>query len=162
MKKSALIINQLNLTEHKEGGYFSRTYCSASTVVTDRMPAERPLLTSIYYLLTADRPTGHFHLNKSDIIHYFHDGDPITYLIIHPDGKLEKIIMGRDLSQNQHYQITVKGGCWKASTLEQGEYGLISEAVSPGFDYRDMEMGSKEKLQLAFPHLWGTIEKYIK
>jgi predicted cupin superfamily sugar epimerase len=31
------------------------------------------------------------------------------------------------------------------------EYGLISEAVSPGFDFADMEMGNRQKLREQFP-----------
>jgi predicted cupin superfamily sugar epimerase len=30
-------------------------------------------------------------------------------------------------------------------------YGLISEAVSPGFDFADMELGSRQKLGEQFP-----------
>lgn len=156
------IINKLQLTEHVEGGYFARTYCSPLTISTERIPKERSLLTSIFYLLTDERPVGHFHLNKSDIIHYFHCGSPISYLIIHPDGRLEKVIMGNDLMQDQQLQLTVKGGCWKASVLHHGEYGLISEAVAPGFDFNDMEIGSKEKLKNSFPELWDEIQAYIK
>ncbi len=54
-------------------------------------------------------------------------------------------------------QKCVLGGYWKASILEQGSFGLISEAVSPGFDYRDMKIAKPEALQLQFPHLLGIL-----
>ena len=82
MKQS--LIQSLNLTPHIEGGYFTRTY--QSPIENDT----RPLMTSIFYMLTSDRPIGHFHKNKSDIMHYFHLGSPMTYLTISPEGILEK------------------------------------------------------------------------
>ena len=151
------IIKTLGLTEHREGGYFSRTYCSPLSIETDRTPPTRWLMTSIYYLLTDDRPIGHFHRNKSDILHYFHLGSPITYLIIHPAGELEKVVMGSDLLDGHRPQLLVKSGCWKASILESGDYGLISEAVAPGFEYEDSEIADSETLKSTFPHLWGSI-----
>ena len=156
------IIQHLGLVAHQEGGYYVRTYQSPFDIETSRKSSKRALLTSIYYLLTDDRPVGHFHINQSDIIHYFHAGSPITYLIVHPDGRLEKVAMGADLTKGQLPQLIVKGGCWKASHLESGEFGLISEAVAPGFDYSDMELGSKTKLHAMFPHLSEVISRYTK
>jgi predicted cupin superfamily sugar epimerase len=85
------LIEKLDLKEHIEGGYFSRTYQSPM------QSAERPFMTSIFYMLTADRPVGHFHKNKSDIMHYFHLGSPMSYLTISPEGKLDKFTLGPDM-----------------------------------------------------------------
>lgn len=154
------IIEQLDLTKHREGGYFRRTYESDRIITINN--STRHIMTSIFYLLTDDSPVGHFHLNKSDVIHYFQSGSPITYLIISPQGELSKVILGPDLTKGHALQLTVKGGCWKASILDpQGEYGLISEAVAPGFDYADAAMATKVEMREAFPHIWGQIETYI-
>lgn len=124
--------------------------------------SSRPILTSIYYLLTDDRPIGYFHLNKSDIIHYFHIGSPITYFTISPDGKLEEFTLGHDLSQNHLLQLTVKGGWWKSSFLKKGDFGLISEAVAPGFDYADEVLATQEMLASRFPDIWDKIAMFVK
>ena len=110
-------------------------------------------MTSIFYLLTTDGPIGHFHRNRSDIVHYFHLGDPIEYVLIHPDGRLETVEMGPDPTRGQRLQLTVAGGVWKASRLTEGPagYGLISEAVTPGFDYADMTLGRTSDLIARFP-----------
>lgn len=150
------LIKQLNLSEHIEGGYFVRTYQSESSF------HDRSLMTSIYYMLTHDRPIGHFHKNKSDIMHYFHLGSPMTYLTISPDGHLESFILGPDMTKGHVLQKVVKGGYWKASILEQGEFGLLSEAVSPGFDYHDMTLGTASLLRTEFPELWEKISRYVK
>lgn len=149
------LIDKLKLKEHIEGGYFSRTYQSP---IQHEM---RPLMTSIFYMLTSDRPIGHFHKNKSDIVHYFHLGSPIVYLTISPQGQLETFTLGSDISQGHLLQLLVKGGYWKASILHEGEFGLLSEVVSPGFDYSDMTIATPDVLQSQFPHLWEQVVPYI-
>lgn len=156
------LIKQLSLVEHIEGGYFAETYRSKDIVSTNREGQERNGLTSIYYLLTEDRAIDHLHKNKSDIIHYFHAGSPITYLILYPEGNLEKIKLGFDLSKGEVPQLLVPGGCWKAAVLEQGEFGLLGEAVAPGFDYRDMEIAQADYFRAQFPHLWAELSPYIR
>jgi len=153
---SMKLIDQLDLKEHIEGGYFARTYQSSM------QSGERPSMTSIFYMLTNDRPVGHFHKNKSDIMHYFHLGSPIVYLTISPEGQLEKFTLGPDMLQGHSLQLLVKGGYWKASILESGEFGLLSEAVTPGFDYKDMTIALPEMLQTQFPHLWDQVSPYCK
>lgn len=156
------IIKILSLEPHIEGGYFSRTYCSEQTIVVPYDKRPRCLLSSIYYLLTDDSPLGYLHKNKSDIIHFFQGGSPLTYIIISPDGVLEKKILGADLDRGEQLQLIVRGGCWKATELSAGEFGLVSEAVSPGFEYEDMELAEEKIIRNLFPHLWDQICRYVK
>jgi hypothetical protein len=154
------LIETLDLQAHIEGGYFRRTYQSDLTVAAAQ--GDRPVLTSIYYMLTDDSPIGYLHRNKSDIVHYFHGGSPLTYWLLHPDGRLERSLLGSDLAQGQRLQLLVPGGCWKATELESGEYGLLSEAVAPGFDYADMELATPESVQSLFPQCWDRLAKYVR
>ena len=155
------IIKNLDLEPHpSEGGYFKRTYSSELDLTCTA--GTRKTLSSIYYMLTDDSPIGYLHKNKSDIIHYFHSGSPIAYFIIHPDGKFKRQILGNEVSQGQTPQLIVKGGCWKASELLEGEYGLLSEAVSPSFEYEDMELATIDIIQRQFPELPKSIINYIK
>lgn len=158
------VAKALNLSGHLEGGFFRRTYQADDYAKLSTDKGERFILTSIFYMLTRQSPIGHFHLNKSDIVHYYHLGDPIRYTLIYPDGKLEQVIMGSDVTKGELLQLTVKGGIWKSSELLDGEhgYGLISEAVSPGFDYADMTLGTNELLQKKFPQHWGLVGRLIK
>lgn len=158
------VAKALNLSGHLEGGFFRRTYQADDYAKLSTDKGERFILTSIFYMLTSQSPIGHFHLNKSDIVHYYHMGDPIRYTLIYPDGKLEQVIMGSDVTKGELLQLTVKGGIWKSSELLAGEhgYGLISEAVSPGFDYADMTLGTNELLKEKFPQHWGLVERLVK
>jgi uncharacterized protein len=156
------LIEKLSLEPHIEGGYFSRTYRSSLKTGVPYDSKPRYLLSSIFYMFTDDSSVGYLHRNRSDIIHYFQGGSPLTYLILHPDGKLERKIMGADFDQGHQLQLVVRGGCWKATELEAGEFGLVSGAVSPGFEYEDMELAEERVIKDQFPHLWDRIAKYIK
>ena len=114
------LIQQLGLIEHTEGGYFVESYRSDKSLTTERAGGDRSLLTSIYYLLTDDRPIDHLHRNKSDIMHYFQVGSAITYLLVNPAGKLEKIKLGLNFAAGEVGQLLVPGGYWKAAVLESG------------------------------------------
>jgi len=154
------VINALDLVAHVEGGYFRRTYQSDHRARLETSAGPRYLLSSIYYLLTEQSPVGQFHFNQSDILHYFHLGDPIEYSLIHADGSLQTLVMGSEILAGQHLQLHVPGGIWKASRLLNGShgFGLISEAVSPGFDFADMEMADRGKLTAQFPQHRALIE----
>ncbi|MFI8221726.1 cupin domain-containing protein [Pseudomonas sp. NPDC085632] len=158
------VINALNLEPHLEGGYFRRTYQSDHRDWLETAGGPRYLMTSIYYLLTEQSPVGQFHFNQSDILHYFHLGDAIEYSLIHADGSLQILVMGNDVLAGQQLQLHVPGGIWKASRLLDGSngFGLISEAISPGFDFADMEMGNRQKLTIAFPQHRALIEKLTR
>mgnify|MGYP001815589624 CR=1 FL=1 len=155
------VIEYLRLEPHPtEGGYFRRTYESSS--YTNGLNPPRRCLTSIYYMLTSDSPHGYLHRNQSDIVHFHHSGSPIRYLIISPEGQVQEKILGPNLLVGEQPQLTVRGGDWKASQLCSGEYGLISEAVSPGFEYEDNHIASAEELVQLFPDLAQILDQYIK
>ncbi|MCV2884224.1 cupin domain-containing protein [Aestuariibacter sp. AA17] len=145
------LITALGLERHIEGGYFAETFRSDKSISFG--DAERAIQTSIYYLLTHDAPIGHFHKNRSDIVHYYHGGDPIDYFLLNEDGELEQTTLGFDIIAGHKLQLVVKGGKWKASRLRNGVngYGLIGEAVAPGFDYQDMQLGDRESLMRDYP-----------
>ncbi|MEM6545424.1 MAG: cupin domain-containing protein [Pseudomonadota bacterium] len=151
---AADLITALGLEGHVEGGFYRRTFEASNRPRIVTNGGERFSMTSIFYLLTEAGPIGHFHKNRSDIVHYFQGGNPIDYFLIHADGSLDKVTMGPDPRQGHLLQLTVAGGVWKASRLRTGsnyDFGLISEAVSPGFDYADMTLADQAELVRQFP-----------
>ena len=158
------VIRALSLEPRAEGGYFRRTYQADHRDMLETANGSRYLMTSIYYLLDEQSPVGQFHFNQADILHYFHLGDAIEYSLIHADGSLQTLVMGSDMLAGQRLQLHVPGGIWKASRLLDGPngFGLISEAVSPGFDFADMEMGDRQKLVQQFPQHRTLIEKLTR
>ena len=159
---SESVIKALELDRHIEGGYFRRTFVSDYSASQGATSLGRKTMSSIYYLLNAESPVGHFHRNKSDIVHYFHMGDPIAYFLIHPDGELQEVTLGHNIEEDHKLQLVVPGGVWKASRLIANGafgYGLISEAVSPSFNYDDMTLGSSTLLKREFPQHGDLIDK---
>lgn len=155
------IIHTLQLTPHVEGGFFRRTYASAHTL-TNADGATRPLLSSIFYMLTTDQPRGRLHRNRSDILHYWHAGGALRYWLVKPDGELVQALLGPDLANGQQLQLLVPGGWWKATELvtdDRGlpDYGLLSEAVCPGFDFADMELGTAADIAATLPQYLNVL-----
>ena len=155
-------IEQLSLVEHVEGGYFSESYRATEEMATPREGSSRSVMTSIYYLLTDDRPIDHLHKNQSDIMHYFQAGSPITYILVDLAGKFSKVTLGLDVAKGEVPQLLVPSGYWKAAVLESGEYGLLGEAVAPGFDYRDMAIAKADEIKQQFPTLWDELAPYVR
>jgi predicted cupin superfamily sugar epimerase len=156
------LIDHLGLQPHLEGGYFRRTFQPDHRDKIDTPEGPRFGMTSIYYLLTRDSPIGHWHICRSDIVHYFHRGSPLHYYLIHPDGHLQTMTMGNELGAGQHFQLVVKGGVWKATHLPQGQHALISEAVSPGFAFADMRLGERAAMLREFPQHAELINAYTR
>ncbi len=162
---SAELIEQLDLEAHVEGGFYRRTFQAEHREKIDTEHGPRYSMTSIYYLLTNESTVGHFHLNRSDIMHVFQLGDPLDYYLIYPDGKLQHITLGQDIQAGQKLQFVVPGGVWKASSLNKpgpAAYGLITEVVTPGFDFSDMTLGDTADLITLFPQHEQIIKQLSK
>lgn len=151
------VIAALQLEPHIEGGFFRRTYVAQQQV--DHHSSPRALMSSIYYMLTDDNPTGHLHRNHSDIMHYWHAGGALRYSLITADGELRNTVLGPDLAAGEQLQLLVPGGWWKATELVRGEFGLLSEAVSPGFDFADMTLARFADIA-AFPQHAMALRKF--
>ena len=141
-------ISKLGLEIHPEGGYFKRIYTAATTHAT--ATGERPLATSIYYLLDQAEPRGRLHRNRSDILHFFLDGGPVEYLMLAADGELRRQRLGDGPDDTRF--LLVPGGCWKASQLiGEATHALVAEVVTPGFDYADHQFASLDQLRREHP-----------
>jgi len=143
------LIARLGLEAHVEGGYFRRTFQADHRPMRNTPAGERYAVTAILYLLCDDSPVDHWHVNRSDILHFHHLGGAIQYTLIWPDGQLQETVLGA--AAGQQFQLAVPGGVWKAARLLEGEYGLLGEAVVPGFDYADMRLGEAQELLQQFP-----------
>ena len=153
------LIELLNLEPHRKGGYFPQTYKAkmAVSITKDREKVsesdpgsrlQRPIMTSILYLLTSESPTLHLNLNRSDIIHYYHHGSPVEFIIVRSNTELRREILGPNVLSGEYPQVMV-GGCWKCATMRNKSEGisLTSEAVAPGFDYDGNILASEEEVR---------------
>lgn len=116
----------------KESGYLGLIGESAQKVrIGDR---RLPVQSQVYYMLTGERPINYLHRLESDDTHILIEGGPVDYFIFHPDGRAEKIILGRDVAHGEQPIVAVPGGCWKALRLHPGaSYALMANALSPAW-----------------------------
>ena len=158
-------INKLNLKEHPEGGYFVETYKSEKFVNLPEYGGPRHACTAIYYLLAGDQ-FSLFHRIKSDEMWHFYAGGSLSLQIIQGQGnnsKLIEIILGSRIDYKETFQAVIKAGSWfAASLIDHNSYSLVGCTVSPGFDYRDWELGSVEMLSKMYPQHKSVIEKYTR
>jgi predicted cupin superfamily sugar epimerase len=154
------IASSLGVVPHPEGGYFVETYRSGSEPMaskgltaldgalleTERDGSSRNVMTSIIFMATKDARILYFGLNKSDHVHYYHGGNSYTYIVVHPDGRVEEIVLGGDVQNGEKLQIVFIAGCYKAGFLN-GDYCLIGEGVAPGFDFRDFQFVDENELR---------------
>jgi predicted cupin superfamily sugar epimerase len=132
-----------------EGGYYRETYRCARTVMT--AAGERSALTAIYYLVTPDS-FSMLHRLPGDETFHFYLGDPVEMLQLHPDGSACTIVIGPDVAAGMTPQAVVPGGVWQGTRLVfGGRFALLGTTMSPGFDPRDFEAGSRARLLESHP-----------
>lgn len=151
------IITHLGLKPHpKEGGFFREIYRSSEGVAHKSLPdryggTDRSHATGIYYLLTPDT-FSHLHSVNSDEAFHFYLGDPVEMVKLHPNGKGERVVLGRNLMAGQHVTMTVPHGVWQGCRLVPGGlFALMGCTVAPGFEFRDYLHGQRSTLLDKFP-----------
>ena len=149
-------IKKLHLKRHPEGGYFLETYRAEPKLNLPGSNASRNISSAIYYLLDGTQ-VSLFHRIKSDEIWHHYDGATLSLYVI-KDGKLVKISLGKKGTAVP--QVLIKGGCWIAASIRSGGYCLVGCTVSPGFDYRDWELGTRRELLALIPQHASLVQKY--
>ena len=171
-------ISRLGMIPHPEGGFFVETYRSGSApmtskgltdpagdvMATDRGPTpERNVMTSIYYMLTAESDHQWWANNMSDHVHYHHAGGTFIYNLVLPDGSYVERRLGTNVAAGDQPQVVVRGGSFKSVRLEEGaEFGIIGEGVAPGFDFRDFKFVTREELEKLNPEAFAKHADLIK
>jgi predicted cupin superfamily sugar epimerase len=174
------VIGALDLSPHREGGYFRETYRSVTTVAT--IHGRRSASTSVLYLLTASEPS-RFHRLCSDELWFYHSGALAELIMLRPadetpsnrSGGRQRLPEHRVVGPGSPYTL-VPAGWWvavRAIVGEQSDWGtgraperrwtadrrttreydwtLVSCVVTPGFEYTDFEMAERETLLHDFP-----------
>ena len=136
-----VIVKELGLKPHPEGGFFMETHRSGSTpmssqgqtdfnvpdddlVVTSRTDSRpdndvrRNTLTSIYWMPTGTSPKLRLTINLSDHVHYYHGGHPFEFILVDPQTKkMKRVMLGGNVLAGHKFQVSVKGGVWKCGHL---------------------------------------------
>ena len=121
-----------------EGGHFAETYRSAFS-------------SAIYYMLTPDTFSA-MHRLPGDEMYHFYLGDPVEMLLLKPDGTVETVLLGQNISAGMRVQHAVAGGTWQGSRLAPGgKFALLGTTMAPGFDPKEYEPGKRDALSAQYP-----------
>jgi uncharacterized protein len=102
-----------------------------------------PVSSSIWYLLTPERPVNYLHHLTGDDTHVLVEGGPVDYWWFTDDGRAEHAVCGRDLSRGERPAVAVPGGSWKGLRLADGaEYALMVTVVTPAWTPASVTIGA--------------------
>ena len=168
------IKDKFELLPHPEGGFYKETYRSSETIQC--LYGERVCGTAIYFLITPGS-VSRFHRIRADETWHFYLGGPMTVVELCPPSAGDDnsnsnssnnnssadntgsviarcTTLGQDVLRGELVQYTVRAGTWFGSFPNEGtDYSFVGCTVSPGFEFRDFELGSRAKLLREFPNI---------
>ena len=140
-----------------EGGFYKQSYKATDLLAESVLPAgctgPHPLGTALLYFYIDDPDCfSAIHRLPLDETYHFYMGDPVEMLLLYPDGKSEKVILGHDVLNGQQVQYTVPRGVWQSShLLSGGQYALAGTTMSPGYADSDYEGGDRDEMIRLYP-----------
>jgi predicted cupin superfamily sugar epimerase len=97
-----------------------------------------------------------FHRIRSDEVWHHYSGGSLNLYVIR-----EGILSKKQIGMRSGRQAVVEAGSWEAASLQnKRSYCLVGCTVSPGFDYRDWELGSRRELVRLYPKYKSVIERH--
>jgi uncharacterized protein len=140
-----------------ESGYFALRSSSEFSATFDG--AQRPIHSSIYYLLTADKPVNYLHWLASEDIHILVEGGPLTYYIFHESGTVEKVRLGTVVTYGEVPVVTVPARSYKAIVLDKNaSHGLMVNVLTPAWSADRVKIGADKTFIETFQNKaeWAT------
>lgn len=160
------IIQQLSLVPLEgEGGFFRQTFKDSNQIIWERNKGAQTLRTAgtaIYYLITQNQFSALHRLPQTEIIH-FYLGSPVEMAQISPEGNLKKLVLGQNLTKGHQLQVVIEKNTWQGTRLLGNEdWALLGATVSPGFEFDDLEVASRDKLISLYPQYKDTILNFTR
>jgi predicted cupin superfamily sugar epimerase/mannose-6-phosphate isomerase-like protein (cupin superfamily) len=159
---AARLARHFGMTEiPHEGPVFVQTYRGEPLVggeLAARYPGPRLAYTSIYGIQTREKFSA-MHRLATDELWHFYGGSPVEMLLLHPDGRGERVLLGPDVLGGQHALFRVPAGVWQGSrpiSSDAHAHSLVGNTLAPGFDYGDYEAGYRDELLASHPD-WAEL-----
>jgi predicted cupin superfamily sugar epimerase len=142
------VVELLGLSPHPEGGFYKETFRASAS-------------TAIYFLLPAGTFSA-FHRIRSDEVWHHYDGDPLELHVVHPDGRHERVVLGRELGKGERPQHAVPGGAWQAAAPIGARFTLCGCTVAPAFDFASFEMPARAELLAILPEHADLVQRFSR
>jgi len=138
-----------------EGTFYKSTY------VSQKQMDGNPVGTAIIGLYCHEPlSVSCFHRLTHDEVWHFYDGQAFVLHLLHPNGSYQKVIMGKEILNQQKVQFTIPANVWQAAELlPASEYALFGCTMTPGFTGDCFEGGKKESLLKLYPNQATIIER---
>lgn len=152
------IIAAYLLERHPEGGWFREVHRSSCRL--DKIPGypgERTAFTAIYFLLTRGDFSA-FHRLRSEEAWIHLAGDPLDLILMGRESR--RIALG-PLAQGCGPVAVVPSGELQAARTS-GDYTLAACFVSPGFEFADFSMPSRNELLREHPDQRNLILEFTR
>jgi hypothetical protein len=145
--QAAVLIEQLGLEPHPEGGYYRETYRAPLDVNSVAHKGRRSAYTSIYFLLAGDQYSA-WHRVASDESWFFHMGSGVDILTLIPSSDSAPIALQvQTLGALDRFELAIPAGRWfAAKPLGTDGFALVSCVVAPGFVFEDFELATRQHL----------------
>lgn len=145
--KSEEIVAAYRLEKHPEGGWFRETYRSALFLETvPGYPGGRSACTAIHFLIGRGDFSA-FHRLRGEEVWIHLAGDPLDLVVL--GRKVKRIELGPAETGRDPIAVVPAGNLQAAKTI--GEFTLSLCIVTPGFEYADFSMPSREELLREHP-----------
>ena len=151
----------LGLEPNATCGYVRVTLHTAQSIAPGGLPAPfadgRPLGSALYFMVTPDQHVK-LHRIRNDQLYHYYLGDPLELIILHNDGKAERVIVGPDIRAGQRMQFFIPGNTFHtARVIGKCQWFLGASTEWPGVEPKDVEMGDLDKLAAAYPGVAADI-----
>jgi len=141
------IIAMYRLERHPEGGWFREVHRSACSLgKIPGYPGVRTAFTAIYFLLGRGEFSA-FHRLRGEEAWIHLAGDPRELIVMGRD--VRRIELGPVAEGGEPMAVVPAGGLQAARTA--GTYSLAACFVSPGFEFADFTIPSREELLREYP-----------
>lgn len=128
-----------------EGGRWAQSWRSAAG-------------SAIYYLLVAPERSAPHRLDRVEVwVH--HAGAPAEMLLLHPDGSVERPVLGTDVAAGEWPQVVVPAGTWQA-TVTRGAWSLLGTVVVPPYTDDCVAFAPASELALRYPEAAADLRKF--
>lgn len=138
LTRVAVLISQLGLRAHPEGGYYAETFRSPHMVRPADQRGDRAGLTAIWFLLVNGAYSA-WHRVESDESWHWYEGEPLELFVAPPEGGATTRVLLGPFATGGVPQYVVPAGSWQAAR-PAGGYALVGCTVGPGFDFADFTM----------------------
>jgi predicted cupin superfamily sugar epimerase len=144
------IVRALGLAPHPEGGFFRETFRAEPLPFELPGRGSRSASTSIYFLLAGDDFSA-FHRVRSDEVWHHYLGAPLELHTLDDRDGHRVTRLGTRLERGERPQHVVVANAYQAARLAEPGFALCGCTVTPGFDFQDFEMPTREVLTALFP-----------